>query len=615
MDKKVINTSISIKGMTCSSCEIRVESTLKKLAGVLDVKVSLAENKAMITYNSEMITLDKMIEAVNNEGYTAFEAKDKEKTNFKFDSKPKTDALKIDQMIGIGIILFALYIIIKHTVGFNFIPEIDQSMGYGVLFVVGALTSLHCIAMCGGINLSQCMAYANTGDDKVSKLMPSFLYNAGRVVSYTIIGGIVGAIGSVVSFSGMAKGIVAVLAGVFMIIMGINMLNLFPWLRKFNPRMPKFIGQKLHGGKINRGPFIVGLLNGFMPCGPLQAMQLYALGTGSFVAGAASMFFFSLGTVPLMFGLGAISTILSKKFTSNLMKVSAVLVIILGVGMISRGMSLSGINTVVASTSNANIAKIDGNVQTVSIELGSNRYQPIVVQKGIPVKFIINAKQENINGCNSPVTIPKYNIQKELVAGENIIEFTPDETGTIPYSCWMGMIRSNIKVVDDIAQVKGSDIEELNNAPAGRGGGSCCDSATTVNTISETSTEGIYIAKVENNIQEVVITVDEKGYTPNMIVVQKGIPVKFKFDVKNLTQCNYAVTFPEYQGGLDLSKEDQRETPELEVTEDFGFTCWMGMIKGYVKVVDDISNVDLEGVKIEAEQYNPPATSSSGGCH
>jgi sulfite exporter TauE/SafE/plastocyanin domain-containing protein/copper chaperone CopZ len=616
MDRKIVKTSILIQGMTCSSCELKIESTLKKLEGILNAKVRLADAMAIVEYDESVISIASIIKAIHDEGYQAAvdtEIKNSSKAN-NINAPQKNDSFKIDQLIGIGIILLALYIIIKHTVGFNFVPEIDSSMGYGVLFIVGALTSLHCVAMCGGINLSQCVSHGNIGDDKMGKLKPSLLYNAGRVVSYTIIGGIVGTIGSVVSFSGMAKGLVAVLAGLFMIVMGLNMLNIFPWLRKFNIRMPKFIGEKIYSGKTNRGPFYVGLLNGFMPCGPLQSMQLYALGTGSFIAGATSMFFFSLGTVPLMFGLGAISTILSKKFTSNLMKFSAILVIILGVGMISRGMSLSGINVVQASAQNANIAKIDGNVQTVTIELSSNKYQPITVQKGIPVKFIINAKQENINGCNNAIIIPQFGIEKALAAGENVIEFLPEQVGTIPYSCWMGMIRSNIKVVEDITQVQGS-AEEVNSAPTLGAGRSCCDSSIGAETIADTTEDEVYVAKAENGLQVITITADEKGYSPNVIVLQKGIKAKFIFDPKSLNECNKAVSFPEYGGGLDLSSGDL-ETPALEITEDFGFTCWMGMLNGYVKVVDDINNIDKESILIEANAYTPPGGSGSGSsCH
>src|SRR5665647_2658897 len=115
-----------------------------------------------------------------------------------------------------------------------------------------------------------------------------------------------------------------------MVVMGINMLVLIPALRRIQIHIPAGIRNKLMGKSGERGPFIVGLLNGLMPCGPLQAMQLYALGTGSALAGALSMLIFSLGTVPLMFGFGAISTMLSKKFTRSILRFSAVLVVILG---------------------------------------------------------------------------------------------------------------------------------------------------------------------------------------------------------------------------------------------------------------------------------------------
>lgn len=607
MDTSVVNVVINIEDMTCSSCELKIENALKKLEGVTKVKVSLSQAKAYIAFDENKIEINDILRMIKGLRYTASVQGDEPVKN----AVKEPDKLRIDQIIGIGIIILAIYVIIKQTVGFNFIPDIDQSMGYGILFAVGALTSLHCVAMCGGINLSQCIGYSQINDTQMSNLKPSILYNAGRVISYTIIGGIVGAIGSVVSFSGMAKGIVAVLAGIFMIIMGINMLNIFPWLKKFNISMPKFIGQKIYSGKNNRSPLFVGLLNGLMPCGPLQSMQLYALGTGSFVRGAASMFFFSLGTVPLMFGLGAVSTVLSGKMTNKLMKFSAALVVILGIGMLSQGLSLSGISPVFAA-SNSNVARIEGGVQIVEIELKSNKYAPIVVQKGIPVEFIINAEQENINGCNNEVVIPQYGVQKELSAGKNVIKFLPEQTGTISYSCWMGMIRSSIKIVDDITQITDADIPDASEAAEEGIGAGCCGAPGAARQISDTPVEEIYVAKPVNGVAEVEVTVDGLGYSPNIIVLQKGTKVKFKFDLKEETQCNYAVSFPEYGGGLELNK-GELETPEMDVVTDFGFNCWMGMLNGYVKVVDDINNVELESIKQEAAQYVPQGGIS--GCH
>ncbi|MHB1393651.1 MAG: urease accessory protein UreH domain-containing protein [Clostridia bacterium] len=472
---KKIKIELKIDGMTCSNCELRIENALNKLEGITEVKAEYSRSKAHVTYDADVVALQDIIDVIAKAGYTA--SLHKKSANAEAAKKPEAARSKedINQLVGIGIILLALYVIIKNTVGFNFIPEINQSMGYGILFAVGLLTSLHCIAMCGGINLSQCVSYKHSDASGTGNLKPSFLYNSGRVVSYTVIGGIVGGIGSVVSFSGGAKGIVAIIAGLFMVIMGINMLNIFPWLKRFNPRMPKIFGNKIYNNNGKNGPFYVGLLNGLMPCGPLQAMQLYALGTGSIAAGALSMFLFSIGTVPLMFGFGAISSVLGKKFTGKMMKVSAMLVMILGFIMMGRGLMLSGVNAtavVADSSAKGNVAIVENGVQVVSIDLKPNSYGPIIVQKGIPVKFIINAEGKNINGCNNTIIIPKFNIEKALEPGENIIEFTPEQSGNIPYSCWMGMIGSSITVVDELTQVTSEDIQAAESGAVT--GGACC---------------------------------------------------------------------------------------------------------------------------------------------
>ena len=117
------------------------------------------------------------------------------------------------------------------------------------------------------------------------------------------------------------------------------MLNLFPALRKVIPRTPKIFGNKVYN-KIGRsGPLVIGLLNGLMPCGALQSMQIYALGTGSLVSGALSMLFFCVGTVPLMFGFGTVSSALSESFASKMMKIGAIVVMIMGLIMLMSGIS------------------------------------------------------------------------------------------------------------------------------------------------------------------------------------------------------------------------------------------------------------------------------------
>jgi sulfite exporter TauE/SafE len=334
-------------------------------------------------------------------------------------------------------------------------------MGYGMLFVIGLLTSVHCVAMCGGINLSQCIPRPGVqGESQTAALRPSLLYNLGRVVSYTVVGGIVGALGSVLTLTGSFRGAIQLIAGVFMVIMGINMLGVFPWLRKLTPRMPRVFARKIDAEKgRSKSPLIVGLLNGLMPCGPLQAMQIYALSTGSPLTGALSMLLFSLGTVPLMFGRGAISSVLGKKFTSKVVMVGASLVIILGLSMFSQGWSLSGLSLDFTSgaavageragAANAADVVIADGYQIVNSTLRPGRYPEITVQAGTPVKWTIDAPKGSINGCNNRMFIREYGVEHQFATGENVIEFTPAKTGKFAYSCWMGMIRGSITVTEE----------------------------------------------------------------------------------------------------------------------------------------------------------------------
>ena len=297
------------------------------------------------------------------------------------------------------------------------------------------------------------------------------MYNLGRVISYTVIGGIVGGVGSVLFLSETIKAVILVVAALGMLLMGLGMLGWLPWW--LIPRMPAFMTKNLGKAGSGKGPLVVGLLNGFIPCGPLQAMQLYALATGSVLTGALSMLLFSLGTVPLMLGAGAIFSALKGKFTYVIQRVSAVLVVFFAVVMAASAFNLLGsrpaaIDTPQAASATAKPAEetqsllqqaldkgylpatVEDGVQKVKADLNPSVYPFIIVQKGIPVEFTITADEENITGCNQTVVFPAYEVKKALKAGDNVIKFTPEETGLVPYTCWMGMLDGRILVVDDL---------------------------------------------------------------------------------------------------------------------------------------------------------------------
>lgn len=464
MSKTEQRVHLELDGLHCPACELNIEMGLEDLEGVGSVGVSYVSNTADVVFDPDRVSLDDIRASIVDAGYRVVSPEaEADEADIEADAPSGNSSLFL-----IGLILVGIYLIIQNTIGFGFFPQVSQGMGYGMLFVVGLFTSVHCIAMCGGIGLSQsgagraaacddcesgsCGGCADNGI--CSKLKPSLMYNLGRVTSYTILGGIVGALGSVIAISSQGKAIISVLAGVFMVLMGINMLGVSSRLRKFMPRLPKSITSKVARGRGGKAPYVVGLINGFMPCGPLQAMQLYALGTGSLVAGALSMFLFSLGTVPLMFAFGAFSSLVSSNFTKQMMKVSAALVIVLGIVMGNRGMLLAGVDVKSSALEAVGIsqkhyiaqAMVQGDIQTVTTQLESGRYFPISVYSGIPVKWTIVADEGTINGCNNEITIPEYGVKQKLELGENIIEFTPQKTGQVVYTCWMGMISSTITV-------------------------------------------------------------------------------------------------------------------------------------------------------------------------
>ena len=459
--RRIIGMSIQriilyVEGMTCSSCESRITKTLASLSGVASSKVSLKGGTAEIEYDNSKITVDEIKTAIGKTGYAVK------------DSKGSGTAIAL----GIGLLLVAAYLIAGSSGLFAYIPRIDASIGYAMLFAIGILTSIHCVAMCGGIALSQSLdaTQKTSVTARIREIVPALKYNAGRVLAYTIIGGIVGAAGSVFSFSPMVKGIIAGLAGLLMIVLALRMLGLlrvFPRAHQVFPKPLRDAAAKITAALRKGGPFGVGLLNGLMPCGPLQTMQLYALGTGSALGGALSMLIFSLGTVPLLFLFGVTANLLPRKFVPVMIKASAVLVMFLGVVTFARAATLAGIpmpfqgnQSIVQTTgSQSSGAKsqraglqsttVANGRQTIVTEFKNGNYVPFSVKAGVPLIWTIRIAEQDITGCNGTVIVPAYGIRKELVPGDNVIEFTPSKAGTIAYSCWMGMIRSSITVVGD----------------------------------------------------------------------------------------------------------------------------------------------------------------------
>jgi plastocyanin domain-containing protein len=400
--------------------------------------------------------------------------------------------------------------------------------------------------------------------------------------------------------------------------------------------MPRGLARRIDERKgASKSPMIVGLLNGLMPCGPLQAMQLYALSAGSAAAGALSMLLFSLGTVPLMFGLGALSSVLSKKFTRKVMTVGAALVVFLGLSMLSQGFVLSGLSldflsgTAASNAAEAPAASVEDGYQIVTGTLRSGRYPAITVRAGIPVKWTIDAPEGSINGCNNRMLIPEFGIEHKFTTGANLIEFTPTETGRFPYSCWMGMIRGTITVVDaDATPDETGAYEDGAESELPYGEDAYAESADPIPANAEIPTEALAIAKFEtvvidgeaHDIQRVSVELSDEGYSPAVIVVQAGLDAEWTVDNTSSAEDNFTMLVPYYNTRLDL--KPGKNPLYLFPTEYFSFSNGDNSFYGYVKVVDDLNIIDEAAIKAEAAAYEtliyPPETFLAGAsrsCH
>lgn len=447
--------------MHCQSCKTLLETEIKSVIGVEEVKVDFPSGRAEIKAEQSRKIVSRIIAKIKEHGY-GVEVIDNGQEGG--GSSPiKKDDFEIRTvkyiLIGLGIfILLAVYFLLQKNGALQIFSRLqDKNLGYGLLFLIGLLASFHCVGMCGGLVVTytagECLGAGNQ-----KKFLPHLYYNSGRVLSYTMVGAILGGIGSFFGINPIFSGVLTLIAAVFMLAMGASLVRNINFIEKLKSIVPSSIAKYLFSQKRAarpKGPFVIGFLNGFMPCGPLQAVQFYALGTGSAVSGALSMFFFAMGTVFLMFGFGYFVASISGERIKTMMKISGVVVILLGLFMLNRGLSNFGIGfrtllpkQQIAATQNGSEKPSEGEYQTVQMDLTYRGYVPNVlyVKKGVPVRWIINVKQ--MSGCTNAILVDKLGIRKNLQNGENIIEFTPTETGEIPFSCWMKMVWGKFVVTE-----------------------------------------------------------------------------------------------------------------------------------------------------------------------
>jgi sulfite exporter TauE/SafE/plastocyanin domain-containing protein/copper chaperone CopZ len=462
-NKKIM---VPIKGMHCKSCELLVEDGLKEVRSVVRSKADWHHSYVDVYYEGEAAPIQQITEAINQAGYSV--GADEEQASGWF-SRNKTDW----QDLGIAaLFLLGIYFMLKGLglTNLNFNAAADN-LTLPVVMLVGLTAGFStCMAMVGGLVLGISARHAAKHPEATpaQKMRPHLFFNLGRITAFALLGGVLGMVGSVFQLSGVALGAMTLLVGAVMLVMGLQLIGIFPWADKFKLTLPKSLSRVLGVGQHqkeynHRGAMIMGALTFFLPCGFTQAMQVYAISSGSFASGAIIMAGFAIGTLPGMLSIGGLTSVLKGVFAKRFFKLAGLAVLIFAFLNISNGLNLTGWNNLAyGKTTSAGININDPNVtlvngvQVVQMKETSQGYEPnsFTIKKDVPVKWEIDAQAPY--SCASTILLNQFNIRRNLTAGANTIEFTPTEAGQLRFSCSMGMYTGVCNVVDTTATAAGA---------------------------------------------------------------------------------------------------------------------------------------------------------------
>jgi len=453
--------NVAIDGMSCHSCEVTIERKWRKVPGVKKVEVNVAKGTAALVVEGEQPSLAVLQDALGEGKYTV-----RSGGAARFGSVAERPSfLRLLGLFALVLLIgriFSQFGLLKPNVAFG------DAMSVGAIFVIGLVAaSSSCLAVTGGLLLSVSTKFNERyrGLTTAGRMRPVLLFVIGRILGYLVLGGLLGVVGKALAPSTGVTAVITILAALYMLVMGLDMLHIAPaFLKRLMPRMPKGIAHRImdaEGKTSQTAPLMFGAGTFFLPCGFTQALQLYALTTGSFADGALALGAFALGTAPALLGLGYASSALKGKAGSFFYQFSGALVIMLGLWNIQNGLavagypislpklSFSGITEAAALAPSDQNVTIKNGVQVVKMSVGPGGYSPsrFTIRAGKPVRWEVDGT--GAAGCISVLVSRPLGVQRLLARGPNIIEFTPKTPGEVPFSCSMGMYRGSFTVLPE----------------------------------------------------------------------------------------------------------------------------------------------------------------------
>ncbi len=502
-----ISMTFPVMGMTCRSCEVRIDKFVSRLPNVLRVSASAVKGEVTVECSAP-VPAASIEKAIDKAGYEV----------------GRTPWLVRDPVIW-GTAAFGVVVLLGLAVAAGLSGVGDLAGAVGDISKGGVVVALllglaagvsTCMALVGGLVLGMSAAYQAArpaGAGRAAQMRPAVVLVGGRILGYTLLGAVLGALGASIAMPSQLTAALMIGVAVVMLLLGTRLTGLSPRLAGWSPTLPMGLGRRL--GLANEGgpaaysdtrAAVLGAFTFFLPCGFTQAIQIFALSTGSPVYAAALLGTFAIGTAPGLLGLAGLPLVVPSRAKPTLLRLVGVLVIGFAVLNGSAGLRLSGftlpslVGTADAATGNVDpsIVGADG-VERITTRQDAGGYSPsnVTIYAGYPVEWTVVSSSTAT--CAASIFAPDVDIRARLDKGPNTFKLPALNAGVLRYTCAMGMYAAQITVVPKPASAP---------APAAP------HAAASAAPAAQATTTASAAPAVAATVQELRTYRDEAGYGP-----------------------------------------------------------------------------------------------------
>ncbi len=589
-----ISVTLPVVGMTCRSCEVRIAKYVGKLPDVERVTASAVRGQVTVE-SSAPVSAAAIEHAINRAGYEV----------------GHTPWLERDPRVwvtaGAGVLLVAALAVFASVTGLS-----DLASGAGDLSKGGLVVALllglaagvsTCMALVGGLILGLSAAFAarSTADasatSAASQLRPAGMFVVGRIAGYAVFGAALGAVGASITMPPQVTAVLMVTVAIVMTLLGTRLTGLSPRLAGWSPTLPMGLGARLGlgggqvGGYSDTRAATLGALSFFLPCGFTQAIQVYALSTGSPLFAAALLGVFAIGTAPGLLAVAGLPVLVPSRARPTLLRLVGV--VVLGFAFLNgaAGLRLSGF-TVPSLVGIANAAPLPGTlgedgVQRITTFQEVDGYSPgnVVVYAGYPIEWTVESS--NTASCAASLWAPGVGIRARLELGPNLFRLPALPAGILDYTCAMGMYGGRITVVERQADASANADAGAQSAPpvaAATIDPGAPPAATPSAPAPAAVTPATAPPTATPAVQELRTWQDEGGYGPRVATITAGIPTRWIVDSRSQYSCAAYLVVPNL--GIERILEPGDNVIDLPAMEAgiLEYTCGMGMYWGAIEI-------------------------------